>query len=162
MGAGSPKSRIWFVMFAGVKKNVSSGNLLRNRWRNSRVNSSVCLGPGFSAMRMSPSELLIVELLPNARFTPPFGRPMLSRIKSIRSCGKIFRISASTEAKITSDCSMRVPGGGTTCRRIWPESTYGKKSRPISKVSTDEPATKSPKMINTVARWCKLHSSHPL
>ena len=52
------------------------------------------LGPGLSEIWISPSELLMVRYFAKARLTPPAGRPMLSRIISIRSRGRIFRISS--------------------------------------------------------------------
>ena len=72
-----------------------------------------------------------VALSPNARLYCSEGTPMLSMIISMSSAGMILRISASTAEKIFSVSSRRVPLAATTCMRIWPASTVGKKSRPI-------------------------------
>ena len=57
---------------------------------------------------------------------------MLSRITLICPLPTSWRMADSTCAKYCCVVSSRVPGGARTCRRIWPASTSGKKSRPSS------------------------------
>ena len=103
-----------------------------------------------SGCRRRPTPM--VGLSPKARLKPPLGMPMLSMMVSISLGGITWRISRSISAKITSVCSMRVPEGARACRRIWPESTVGKKSRPMNTARHSDPATKRPKPASTGPR----------
>ena len=50
------------------------------------------------------------------------------------SAGTSSRIAASTSSARRAVSSMRVPVGARMCRRIWPASTLGKKSRPRTRI----------------------------
>ncbi len=64
---------------------------------------------------------------------PELGTPRLSSTVSSWSAGTNWRIRASTSSAARAVSSMRVPVGMRMCRRTWPASTAGKKSRPSAK-----------------------------
>ena len=84
----------------------------------------------FSEIRISPSADEMVGMSPCAMAGQLFGMPILSIIISNSSAGMTARISCSMAANRASVSSMRVPAGARAWRRIWPESTFGKKSWP--------------------------------
>ena len=130
MAAGRPKLRIWVTMSAGWKKNSMPGKRFGSSARSRLTNSSVGRCPSFSESWISPSSVPIVPALLYDRLMPLFGTPRLSRIVSSWSFGISWRIAASTSSARRAVSSIRVPVGARRCRRIWPASTLGKKSRP--------------------------------
>ena len=69
---------------------------------------------------------------------PLLGTPRLSRMVSSWSFGTSSRMAASTSSASRAVSSMRVPVGARMCRRIWPASTLGKKSRPSTGYSRQD------------------------
>ena len=79
--------------------------------------------PGFSAIRISPSEFEMVALLAEGEVDAAVGQADVVEDQLDLVGGMTCRISFSTAAKYCSESSRRMPWGGFTCRRIWPEST---------------------------------------
>ena len=52
----------------------------------------------------------------------------------------------------TSVCSSRVPAAARACSHNWPESTVGKKSRPMNTISESDPITNSENPASTTKR----------
>ena len=63
---------------------------------------------------------------------------VIENVIEISDAGMTLRISFSIAAKRASVSSRRVPAGARTCRRIWPASTFGKKSSPTRKMRPSE------------------------
>ena len=139
MGAGSPKFRIWLVMLAASKKNTMSGNLVLQ----ALAQTVGVVGGG--------TVLLAFERNQNVAVAHADGRAVAERqVEAAVGNADVVdngvdlaraespaRISSSISAKISSVFSMRVPEGARACSRICPESTVGKKSRPMK---TDRPS----------------------
>ena len=117
-------------MSAGWKKNSMPGKRLGSSRRSTVTNRSVGSWPSFSDSRISPSSVPMVPALLYERLMPELGTPRLSSTVSSWSAGTSSRIAASTWSAARAVSSMRVPVGMRMCRRSWPESTAGKKSRP--------------------------------
>ena len=126
-----PKSRIWFVMFAGVKKNVASGNFVCSSSRSSRVyfwrvllhRASAQSGfrhPSSKSLAMPPERQIDAAV----RQSDVVQDEARSRSAGIHLPDLLLHRSQNTAPNPRS----RSPCGGLTCSFICPESTYGKKS----------------------------------
>ncbi len=134
MADGSPKLRIWLTMSAGWKANSTPGKRLGSSSRRRRTYSALGLrSPSRSAIRISPSSVPMVPALLYDRLMPELGTPRLSRSVASSLRGMMVRMAASTSSARRAVSSMRRPDGARMCRRIWPASTSGKKSRPSAR-----------------------------
>ena len=109
----------------------------------------------FSAILISPSAEAHQRAVAEAEVDRTVGNvPILSRIVVISSLGiSCARWPPRPRRKCGSVSSSHdVPGGLRTCRRIWPASTLGKKSRPIKKNNPHEPTTRIVNPPSTIAR----------
>ena len=83
---------------------------------------------------------------------------------TIANCsgGMTRRISSLTRLNTSFAVSIRVPAGGRTWNCICPESTYGKKSRPITGINANEPSATTANVTRVSARFSSDQFSTPL